>query len=260
MWKDKIMSEVKATKINRLLSMIRPSGLLFSGWLTKSGYSDQLQKRYRDTGWLTALTKGVMYRTGATLSAIESLISYQEQMNVSSRVAAMSALEYFGYNHYVPMGKPLLTVALPQGVKRLLWMNSEKFDMTFKTFSTTIFEPLGSRLAEYSINGVSSPELAFLECLILAPKLYNYVDLYYVMEQMTTLRSDVVQQLLESTDNYRVKRVFLYMAEKAGHYWYHAIDHDKIDLGTAKLQLVKNGVYNTKYRITIPRELESYEG
>lgn len=255
------MSIESGTKINGLLSKVRPSGLMFSGWLKARGYSDQLQKRYRDTGWLTALAKGVMYRTGANLSAFQSLSSYNEQLNVKSRVAAMSALEYAGYNHYVPMGKPTLMIALPWGVKRPSWMNLDAFDMTFKTFSTQVFSHMEvSTLPDDLYLYVSSPEQAFLECLLLAPKFYNYTDLYYIMEQMTTLRSDVLQQLLENTDSYRVKRAFMYMAEKADHYWYHELDLDRIVLGSSKLQLVKDGIYNAKYQMTVPKELESYEG
>jgi hypothetical protein len=255
------MSIESGTKINYLLSTMRPSGLLFSGWLKSCGYSDQLQKRYRDTGWLSALSKGVMYRAGADLSAYQSLSSYNEQLDVKARIAAMSALEYAGYNHYVPMGKPVLMVALPFGVKQPIWMESDAFDMSFKTFTTQTF----SCTEVSSVKGdahlyVSSPEQAFLECLLLVPKFYNYQDLYYIMEQLTTLRSDVLQRLLEGTDNYRIKRVFLYMAEKAEHYWFHELNIDKIDLGSSKLQLVKNGIYNAKYQITIPKELELYEG
>ena len=66
---------------------------------------------------------------------------------------------------------------------------------------------------------ISSPEQAFLECLLPAPKYYDYTDFYYITEQLTTLRSDVMQRLLENTGNYGVKRMFLCMAEKAGHYF-----------------------------------------
>ena len=70
---------------------------------------------------------------------------------------------------------------------------------------------------------------------------------------------DVVQTLLENIKNQRVKRVFLYMAEKAGHYWFDMLNPDKINLGTSKQQLVENGIYIKKYRITIPKELNEYE-
>ena len=53
--------------------------------------------------------------------------------------------------------------------------------------------------------------------------------------------------------------MFLYMAEKAGHYWYDELDLSKIKLGTSKLQLVQNGIYISKYKITVPKELNEYE-
>jgi hypothetical protein len=255
------MSIEQGTKINTLLAQMRPNGLLFSTWLKTCGYSAQLQKRYRDTGWLTTLSKGVMYRTGAQLSALQSLASYTEQLGITPHIAAISALEYAGYNHYVPMGKPLLMVALPQGLKSPLWMSHDVFDMRFQTFTTQAFACQEVNAAPNDAHlYVSAPEQAFLECLFLAPKFYSYMDLYYIMEQLTTLRSDVLQRLLTGTDSYRVKRMFMYMAEKAGHYWFEELNPDQITLGTSKLQLVKNGIYNAKYKITVPQELESYEG
>ena len=69
----------------------------------------------------------------------------------------------------------------------------------------------------------------------------------------------MLQQLLETTKNLKVKRMFLYMAEKAGHYWFEALDTSKIGLGTSKLQLSKNGIYISKNKITVPKELNEYE-
>ena len=106
---------------------------------------------------------------------------------------------------------------------------------------------------------VSTPEQAFLECLLLAPQQYSYMDLFYMMEQLTTLRPEMLQRLLETTKSLKVKRMFLYMAEKSGHYWLDALDTSKIELGTSKLQLAKNGVYISKYKITVPKELNEYE-
>lgn len=254
------MSILYGTKVNQLLVNTAPTGLLFADWLKKKGYSVQLQKKYRDSGWLTAICKGVMCHTGGRLNAYDAIASYNKQMGGTLRVAAMSALEYTGFNHYVPMGKPVLMVAAPT-FKTPLWMQNDVYNATFRVFHTNAFSYTETieRVTDSGTLYVSSPEQAFLECLILAPKSYSYMDLYYVMEQLTTLRSDVVQHLLETLDNNRVKRMFLYMAEKAGHYWFDMLDLSKVDLGTSKLQLVKDGVYNAKYRITIPKELNSYE-
>lgn len=255
------MSIIYGTKINQLLANTAPTGLLFADWLKREGYSGQLQKRYRDSGWLTAMCKGVMYRTGENLNAYDVLASYNKQMDGKLRIAAMSALEYSGFNHYVPMGKPTLMVALTNN-KPPIWMKSDMFDMTFRTFYSNAFTYLDVIKREQNKGTlyISSPEQAFLECLFLAPKLYSYLDLYYIMEQLTTLRSEVVQHLLETTDNKRVKRMFLYMAKKAGHYWFEELTPTKIDLGTGKLQLATNGKFNAEYKMTIPKELEDYEG
>jgi hypothetical protein len=256
------MSITTGTKINQLLATVDHSGLLFSGWLKSQGYSEQLQKRYRDSKWLTSLTRGVMYRTGSKLSAFAALASCNVQTGTNLRIAAHSALEFAGFNHYVPMGKPVLTVALADLCKRPAWMIDDKFDMTFRTFNTDTFSSIevSTKNTDSGKLIISSPELAFLECLLLAPKYYDYVDLYYIMEQLTTLRSDIVQHLLETTNNYRVKRLFLYMAEKAGHYWFEEICLDKLDLGSSKLRLSSNGTYISKYKITIPKSLSDYEG
>ena len=85
------MSVLYGTKINQLLANTAPTGLLFADWLKKKGYSVQLQKKYRDSGWLTAICKGVMCRTGARLNAYDAIASYNKQMGGTLRVAAMSA-------------------------------------------------------------------------------------------------------------------------------------------------------------------------
>ena len=123
------------SKINQLLLSATPKGLLFSEWLKRNGYSDQLIKRYRESGWLEMLSKGVMYRTGDSLSAYAALSCYNRQLGKKIRVAAHSALELFGFNHYVPMGKPLLMVAhSKQRVPE--WMRKDVFDRVIKPFST----------------------------------------------------------------------------------------------------------------------------
>lgn len=256
------MSVIYKTKINQLLATTSQTGLLFAEWLKNEGYSGQLQKKYRDSGWLTAICKGVMYRTGGRLSAYDAVASYNKQMGGKLRIAAMSALEYAGFNHFVPMGKPILMTALPNNIKSPLWMKSKLYDMTFRTFYTNAFTIIEEvrRETDSGTLYISSPEQAFMECLILAPKLYSYMDLYYIMEQMTTLRPEVVQNLMENTDNNRIKRLFLYMAEKAGHYWFEELNLEKINTGLGKMQLVSNGIFNAKYQMTIPKELDEYEG
>jgi len=159
------------------------------------------------------------------------------------------------------MGKPVLMIGHPKQQTIPDWMKENNFDMTLKFFSTETFsnpQLSTSKVGDLNLL-VSTPEQAFFECLLFSPKQYSFMDLFYIMEQLTTLRPEIVQDLLENTDNLKVKRLFLYMAEKAGHYWFDLLDADKIDIGTAKHQLTKNGIYIPKYKITVPKELCDYE-
>ena len=190
------------------------------------------------------------------------LDSYNGQLKKNFHIAAHSALELFGFNHFVPMGKSVLMLGHLKQETVPCWMKNRTFnDYSLKFFSTETFsEPqLASFSPDYPHLQTSVPEQAFLECLLLAPKHYSYMDLFYIMEQLTTLRPDVLQLLLENTDNIKVKRMFLYMAEKAGHNWFRSLDTDRIELGTSKHKLAENGVYISKYKITVPKELHEYE-
>ena len=255
------MNIEKGNKLNQLLQYWQPGGLFFSSWLKKNGYSDQLMQQYRKSGWFSMLSKGVMYRMGDRLSSYVAITSYITQMNKTFYVGAHSALELSGFNHYVPMGKPVLMIGHTQHDKVPKWMTDTDFDLELNFFSTKTFS--NPQLTTFNKGDckilASAPEQAFLECLLLAPKQYAYMDLFYIMEQLTTLRAEVVQQLLENTGNIKIKRLFLYMAQKAGHEWFNRLDKSKIELGTGKQKLAENGVYLPEYLITIPKELHDYE-
>ena len=50
------------------------------------------------------------------------------------------------------------------------------------------------------------------------------------------------------------------LAEKAGRFWFEELHPEKIDVGTGKIQTATNGTFNRKYNMTIPKDLEEYEG
>ena len=106
---------------------------------------------------------------------------------------------------------------------------------------------------------VSSPERAILECLNLPEASSSLLDIYNIMESMTTLRPKLVQTLLENCTSQKVKRLFLYKAEKSGHSWYKALKLENINLGTSRFMITPTGKYINKYNMTISKELAEYE-
>jgi len=75
------------------------------------------------------------------------------------------------------------------------------------------------------------------------------------MDGLTTLRPLQAQELLENCKSIKVKRLFLFFAEKVGHSWFKYIDIKKIDLGSGNRSLAKDGVLVSKYQLVVPKEL-----
>ena len=83
------------------------------------------------------------------------------------------------------------------------------------------------------------------------------MEVFELMEGLNNLRPVSVQKLLEGCTSVKVKRLFLYLADKACHEWLSYIDLDKVALGSGKRAIVNDGVYVSKYQITVPKELEA---
>lgn len=256
------MSTVAPIKINQLLQKLPSGSLFFSSWMRENGISYELQRRYRDSEWLTTIGAGVMVRTGEKPTIYGALSSLNKQTGKHFYVGGLSALELAGYTHYVPMGRPVVYVGHPKDEWVPSWLRKHDWGVdlllvTSEYFDTDIgITPMLQGAFEIL---VSTPERAFMECLNLAPRQYNLMDLYYVMEQLTALRPGTIQALLEQNTSVKMKRLFLYMAEKAGHAWFSDLDLQKIDTGSGKREIVPNGVYDNKYQIVIPEELKNYE-
>jgi hypothetical protein len=95
--------------------------------------------------------------------------------------------------------------------------------------------------------------------LYLVPKHQSLLECYEIMEGLNNLRPLQVQELLEMCKSVKVKRLFLYLAERSGHEWTKHLQLERIDMGSGKRTIIKGGAYNTKYQITVDRELEEKE-
>jgi hypothetical protein len=140
-----------------------------------------------------------------------------------------------------------------------LWFNKKDWRVRIDYYSTS-FLPADMGLTDLEQNGfsvkISGPARAIFECLYLAPKHQELFECYELMEGMNNLRPRSVQELLENCSSVKVKRLFLYLAEKWQHDWLEYVDLSNVDLGSGTRSLVKNGVYIDKYNITVPKEFE----
>ena len=230
--------------------------------MNEKGISHWLQRHYRESHWLTSIGTGAYVRTGEAPSIYGAIWSLNEQTGKHFSIGAMSALEIRGYAHYLPMGKQTLTLFSLKGERPPIWFTNYDWQVIVRNHTTDFLND-NEGLSHKTLDGfhlqVSSPERAFMECLHLAPQYYDITDLYYVMEMLSILHPLKVQALLEKCKSIKVRRLFLYMAEKARHDWFNALDLSKVSLGSGKRMIIKNGVYNHKYQITVSKELENAE-
>ena len=250
-----------ATKINYIIKNALPRGVMSTFWLESQGLSRAEQGNYVKSGWLVRMATGIYRISNEEPTLYGALASYERQMDGIYRIGASSALELHGYSHYVSVGKPQCYVFTPQNRRLPKWMTKLEWDSSLKEFSTKVFDgSIGVTQVEHDAFAlqVSSPELAIMECLLLAPEYYDLMDVYYLMEMLTTLRAGMVTKLLERCSSFKVKRLFLYMAEKSKHAWFKRLDLSNVTLGSGPRSLCKGGVKNSKYNLIIPKELADY--
>ena len=101
---------------------------------------------------------------------------------------------------------------------------------------------------------ISVPERALLEMAALVPKDAEYSEIIASMELTPNLRARLVQSLLEECSSVKAKRIFLHVAETQNHRWVSKLDLKRVDLGSGPRQIVKNGVYNKKFQIYLPKD------
>ena len=252
-----------ATKIQKIMESNPNTGFMFGDWLTRQGLDAKGQHAYMKSGWLNRISKGVYVLNGTAPKLLHAISAYNNQLSKRCIVGAYTALELRGYSHYLSLGKPQAYLFTGRTNKLPSWILSHDWDMTVKYMTTSFLgdDLLGveAMTFEGDILLVSSPERAFLECLHLPEAASSLLDLYYIMESMTTLRPRLVQSLLETCSSQKVKRLFVYMAEKAGHPWFKALKFDNIQLGTARYMVVPTGKYIAKYNMIIPKDLAEYE-
>ncbi len=245
-------------KLMSLLSSHIPGTLLLASWLEKNGFSRDLQQYYLKSGWLESYGIGAFKRPNENVQWTGALNSLQRQTELQVHVGGLTSISLQGLSHYVRMEKEPLYLFSPQYVKLPKWFLSQEWSNQIIHVKTK-FLPANSALFEYSRDGLklqlSSPERAILECLYLAPDRFDMMEGYQILEGLVNLRPKVLQELLENCSSIKVKRLFLFMASKARHQWLNFVDQTKIELGTGDRVIVRGGVYISKYKISVPKEI-----
>ncbi len=237
-----------------------PEGeLVTSRWLKAHGYYKQLVKLYCDRGWLSSLGKGVYSRLNDQVTWVAATKTLQSQINLSLHVGGLTALQEYGVTQYSMLRDDhpsfYLYSTTATKVNLPLWFKNHFKNGHFEQKKLFLFslEVTVSNVDGVSLK-ISSPERAILELLALVPNKINLGHANELMENLNRLRAPVVQELLENCLSIKVKRLFLYLAEKNKLACLNELNLKKIDLGLGKRVIGEGGHYYEKWQLSVAED------
>lgn len=276
------MAKDSSSKLNRLQQELPEGFLADAAWLEARGYSSSLRNQYVKAGWLDQPARRVYRRTRGPLTWEQVVTSLQVLLDHPLNVGGRSALEAQGYAHY--LSSTVREVHLYGPTRPPTWLDDLPVDVAFRWHnSLRLFpnDPVPERNIDRPMsasgedmppalpggfmlqNGgrvswpirYSSKERAVLELLDELPDRESFHQVDALIEGLSDLSPRRLQQLLESCGSVKVKRLFLFFADRHRHAWRSHLDTSRIDLGTGKRALVPGGKLDKQYQITVPEDL-----
>lgn len=237
-------------------------------WLQEKEIARPDVDYYLRSGALKPVARGFYRRPGPPLPW-QSITYSLQQMGFNCHVGGHTALDDQGYGHFLPLSGSR-QVALYSADTLPQWLSTWHQDQPLPSnrFQFTLHKLRWLKHVQSDFLGVHSfghwdwqmkyatAELALLELLVALESETNFQQLDRVFESLTSLRPKRVQHLLEVCPSIKARRLFGWFAERHDHAWFSKIDWKQINLGAGKRSVVRGGRYNSRWKITVPRNLE----
>ncbi|MDZ7648463.1 MAG: type IV toxin-antitoxin system AbiEi family antitoxin [Cytophagales bacterium] len=252
------MNTQNESKLKKMLELHKPGTVVLAKWLENVGISRELQKNYKKSGWLEKLRPGAYKRPTDQVTWQGGLYAIQQQTKLQIHAGALTALSLQGQSHYFRISGEKIFLFSAHKTILPQWFKAHEWGQKVQHIKTSLL-PDGLGLTQHEEKNfsitISAPERAILECLYLAPDKLDLMECYHLVEGLSNLRPKLLQDLLEKCSSVKVKRLFLLMASKAQHQWLAFLDLKKIDLGKGDRSIIKGGVYNAQFHVSVPKEL-----
>jgi hypothetical protein len=279
------MDAQRSSRLNHLLLALPEGFLADSAWLQAQGLSRSSIRDYADRGWLERIGPRVYRRPGQTannqLRWEVVVLSLQQIMRNPLHVGGRTALELSGYAHYLEVSATPTIYLYGQSMPT--WLDKLPSSAQFEMRSTRLFDgsSIGVEMRRFDLRSgetvslvedaaakspwewsltMSIPERAILEMMDELPQHESFHQVDVIMEGLANLRPKLLEKLLRECRSVKVKRLFLWYADRHVHSWRKHLDISSVDLGHGKRQLVPKGHFDSHYQITLPIELFATEG
>jgi hypothetical protein len=255
-----------------------PDGLIVTrSWLMDQGVNRHTVDNWIKSKQLISVARGVFKRPKTELTWQGIVCSLQRMKNWHWLTAGgLTALPLEGMTHHLsPAGQKNIHLyglpKLPAWINKLLpdthFIRHRNFKMDSEGGESIaglhlrlwkpIYWPYGFDEVRMDI---STPELAIFEALVDVPKRLSFEHANQLMRDLPALSPNTLNGLLKACKNVKVKRLFLWFAEKNKNPWLKEIDLQTFSmasgaLGSGKRVIAKGGKLDPKYLITVPRDM-----
>ncbi|CAX61042.1 type IV toxin-antitoxin system AbiEi family antitoxin domain-containing protein [Erwinia billingiae] len=248
------------------LKNLLPVGMVATkSWLLAQGINLHFLDNAVKSRTLLPLTPGVYAREEKPQHWKGVVASLQRMRDEPVCVGAFSALEIEGLVHYQARGSTphihLFSASpLPAWLHKIdidakfEWRGVQRLWPSSVTENPKYFREDSWRESLPTLC-YSGPEKAFLELLADVPKSISVEHADQLMQGLTTLSPRKLDLLLQASSSIKVKRLFLWLANRHQHAWLKYLDPERYELGTGKREIAKGGRLDKTWQITVPREM-----
>ena len=225
-------------------------------WFKSHGISPPSIQQCLKNKLIKKLGGGAYIKAKDKLNWQAGIFTAQKELQRPLHVAGQTALEMQGLGHFAKMGKKApVHIVKREKVRTPIWLTRNNWGVEFY-FKTSSLFPSDLGLMKYNRSKfhfiLSSRERAIMEMINDLDLKDSFETLERYFEGFLNLRDSLVQKLLEKCSSIKVKRVFLYMADKLELPIMKHLHIRRIQLGRGKRVVSKNGKLDKTYNITVP--------
>ncbi|MFC4259626.1 type IV toxin-antitoxin system AbiEi family antitoxin domain-containing protein [Marinobacter lacisalsi] len=249
----------------RLKQLLPVSMLATKQWLIDQGLNLHFVDNAIRSRTLLPLTSGVyaLYEKSVRWPGV--VASLQRMSEQPIHVGGLTALDLAGFTHFLSTSSEVRVhifseSPLPGWINRIPVAAHFERHSTARLWPESVMRNLGF-LREYNWQDglppvtYSCPEKALLEVLTEVPSAVSFEHADALMQGLSNLSPRKIDALLRACGNIKVKRLFLWLAERNGHAWFKGLEPDAYDLGSGKRVIAQRGRLHPKWAITVPREM-----
>jgi hypothetical protein len=262
---------IDAKRRKEVFRLVPEGSLATRNWLQAHEVSNHAIDNLIKSQQLETVKNGIYKREGSKVAWGDVVYFLQSRYAADLTIGGISSLELQKLSHYLPIANHR-TIHL-YGMDNLpAWVNTVTDDTQFLKHSLRnllgqahpkdLSDPLNNFTKTFNWKDtkeglrISTPERALLEVLNDVPGKITFEHADQLMQGLTNLSPRSLQQLLETCNNIKVRRLFFWFAERQNYTWLAKISKAHIDLGSGNRVIAREGRLNKKYQITIPHLYE----